>query len=358
MTILFSYDLLEDEHLLKILEKHSGRFALLADEKVASLYAKPFLAFMSQHGFSCDLITFSGGEKSKNRRTKEQIEDALFAKKFARDTFLIVMGGGVVTDIGGFVAATYCRGIPYLSIPTTLLGMVDASIGGKTGVNVKQGKNLIGAIYSPEAIFIDLSMLSTLPESEMLSGSAEVVKYGLIADKSIIATLRENLDQWKQRDLDLLEKVIKECATIKAKVVQHDLKESGERRILNFGHTIGHAIETLEEYSLSHGEAIAIGMIVESLITHKMGHLEEADFDDIYELFKIMGFPLTLSSRVTTSGMIEAMKHDKKGELGLPRLVILRGIGHVESYKGSYCTTIDEELLDEALGWMVAEFRK
>lgn len=354
-TIHISYDLLEDDHLLKVLRQHSGRFVLLSDQKVASLYAEPFLAFMDAEELPCESVTFSGGEKSKNRRVKEEIEDALFEKKYGRDTLLIAMGGGVVTDIGGFVAATYCRGIPYLSIPTTLLGMVDASIGGKTGVNVKYGKNLIGAIHSPEAIFMDLSMLSTLPDQEMLSGSAEVIKYGLIADKAILSMLRENLTPWKQRDLDLLKKVVKECARIKKKVVNHDLKESGERRILNFGHTIGHAIEALEEYSFSHGEAIAIGMVVEGLIAMKMGQLDEKDFDDLYELVQLMGFPLTLSSRVTTEKMMETMQLDKKGEKGEIRFVILHGLGHVNSYKGAYCTPVDQNLLDEALGWMVAE---
>lgn len=357
-NIHFTYDLLEDEHLLKCLRKHPGRFVLLTDEKVASLYAKPLLDYLTREGIPCESVTFQGGEKAKNRRTKEKIEDALFEKKLGRDTFLLVMGGGVVTDLGGFVAATYCRGIPYLSIPTTLLGMVDASIGGKTGVNVKAGKNLIGAIYSPEEIFIDLSMLSTLPDEEMLSGSAEVIKYGLIRDKSIFYALREAPDSWNQRDLDLLKKVIKECVHIKKKVVEHDLKESGERRILNFGHTIGHAIENLEEYTLSHGEAIAIGMVVESLIAMKMKEIDEKDFDDIYDLFKTIGFPLKLSDRVTTEGMLEVMQLDKKGERGLPRFVILHGIGHVNSFKGDYCTAVDPWILDEALGWMIAEFRK
>ena len=354
--IHFSCDLLESAHLLKELQKWKGRFALLTDKKIATLHAKPFLSFLDQKGIPCEHVTFLGGEISKNRRTKEEIEDALFEKKLGRDTILIVMGGGVTTDIGGFVAATYCRGIPYLSIPTSLLAMVDASIGGKTGVNTKAGKNLVGATHLPEAIFVDLSFLSTLPDHEMLSGTAEVVKYGLIKDKSIFYSLKENSKEWMQRDLDLLKTLIHDSIQIKKKVAKHDLKESGERRILNFGHTIGHAIETLEEYSLSHGEAIAIGMVVEGLIAHKMGHLKEKDFDDLYALIKALGFPLKCSSRVTIHAMTEAMKLDKKGGGGVPRFVILHGIGHVHSYKGDYCRAVDQEILDEALGWMIAEF--
>ncbi|MCB1107838.1 MAG: 3-dehydroquinate synthase [Chlamydiia bacterium] len=348
-------DLLEDEHFLKLLKKHPGSIALITDEKVASLYGESLLEELFSQEISCTLISFPGGEKNKNRRTKEKIEDALFEKGFGRDTLLIVMGGGVVTDIGGFVASTYCRGIPYISLPTTLLGMVDASIGGKTGVNVKQGKNLIGTFYPPVEIFADLSTLNTLPDPEMLSGSAEVIKYGLISERSILSTLEENIEKWKQRDLPLLKKVIHECAHIKKKVVESDQKEEGKRRILNFGHTVGHAIETLEEYTLSHGEAIAIGMIVETLISQKMGFIKEGDTDAIHSLFKEIGFPLTLTSKVTTQEMKKVMSHDKKGEGGLPRFVLLEKIGRVAPFKGSFCTHVDEEILDEALGWMIAE---
>lgn len=354
--IYFGHNLLEGENFLRTLQKHSGSFVLLTDEKVAALYAEPFLSFMNENELSCECITFSGGEKNKTRKTKEEIEDKLLAQQAGKDTFLIVMGGGVVTDIGGFVAATYCRGIPYLSVPTTLLGMVDASIGGKTGVNVKEGKNLIGTFYPPEAIFIDFSMLSTLSDQEMLNGSAEVIKHCLIADRSSFYLLFENLDKWKQRDLEFLKKFIIKSCRIKKKIVKADLKESGARRILNFGHTIGHAIEVIEEYSLSHGEAIAVGMIVESFISLKMNHIEEKDFDEIYELLKVIGFPLKLSEKVTISGMKEAMVRDKKSKGKIPRFIILNKVGKVFPFKGEYCAHIDESLLEESLGWMIAEF--
>ena len=354
--IYFEDDLLDDKMFLKRLKEHSGRFALITDEKVASLYGEPFLNFMKKHELDCILVTFHGGEKSKNRKTKEELEDKLLAQKLGRDTLLIVLGGGVTTDIGGFVAATYLRGVPYISVPTSLLGMVDASIGGKTGLNVKQAKNIIGAIYPPLAIFIDFSMLTTLPDSEILCGSAEILKHGLIADKHLFEKLEEKIDKWKERNPDFFKKVITESVKIKKKIVLQDLKESGERRILNFGHTIGHAIEALEDYTLSHGEALAIGMIVESLIAHKMGLLSESDFDAIYKLIKKMGFSLKISSRVTTALMKETMTRDKKAKGAIPRFVILDGIGKVHSFKGDYCSVIDEATLEEALGWMVQEF--
>jgi len=223
-------------------------------------------------------------------------------------------------------------------------------------VNVKYGKNLIGAFYPPLATFMDLSMLSTLSDKEMLCGTAEIIKYGLIHHHRLFEEIVEDLDKWEQRDLDFLRKIILESCQVKKKVVEADFKETGMRRTLNFGHTIGHAIEALEGYHTPHGEALAIGMIVESLISQKMGHLKEDAFDAIYRLLKKMGFPLTISEKVTIDAMLNAMTIDKKTQNTIPRFVILDGIGKVLSFKGDYCTTIDEELLHEALGWMIAEF--
>ena len=345
--IYFCDDLFEDKRFLKTCQEMKKRFVILTDRQVAALYAKPLLEFLEKHDFDCALITINSGEKQKSRKSKEHIEDEMFAKTLGRDTTLIALGGGVISDLGGFVAATYCRGIPYLTIPTSLLGMVDASIGGKTGVNVVQGKNLIGALYPPLATFIDLSMLATLPDREILNGSAEIVKYGLTLEHHIYDNLVDNLDKWQQRDPDFYRKLIIESCKTKKRAV-----EAGKREILNFGHTIGHAIETIEGYQMPHGEAIAIGMVIESLISLKLGHLKEGDFDAIYRLFKVMGFPLTLSEKVTTEAMLTAMKLDKKSENGTPRFIILDGIGKVLPLQ-----SVEKNLLQEALGWMSAEFQ-
>ncbi|WP_194847839.1 3-dehydroquinate synthase [Candidatus Neptunochlamydia vexilliferae] len=325
----FSENLLEDPHFLKATEGKS--LVLVTDETVASLYPL-FLKY--------DSITFPAGEKHKTRKTKETIENALLKKGAGRETVLIAFGGGVVTDLVGFVAATYMRGIPYLSVPTTLLGMVDASIGGKTGVNVKEGKNLIGATHLPQALFIDFSFLKTLPEKELLSGTAEVIKHGLIAKKSL---LRETS----------LEKMVRESYTIKSDIVEKDLKESGERRILNFGHTIGHALEGIEEYAITHGEAVAIGMVVESFLSYKLGTLKIEDFETVYQLIRERGFPLKISHKVTVERMKKWMKCDKKSENGVPRFVTLSALGKVERHGGAYCTTVPKPLIDETLGWMI-----
>ncbi|MCB1114940.1 MAG: 3-dehydroquinate synthase [Chlamydiia bacterium] len=349
-------DLLGSEPFLKVLKGNKGPLVLISDDQVAPLYAPPLLDLLKSHDLQCALITFLAGESSKTRKTKETIEDALLAKKCGRDTLLIALGGGVVTDIVGFVAATYLRGISYLSVPTTLLGMVDASIGGKTGVNVSHAKNVIGAFYQPLAIFIDLSTLETLPDKELLAGSAEVLKYGLISDRALYDLLEEEVEEWTAREAAFLKKVVQKSIQIKQMVVQKDSLESGLRRILNFGHTIAHAIEALEEYALPHGEAVAIGMVIEALISYRLNHLKEEDFEAIYVLIKKMGFSLTLSHKVTTEKMKKALSLDKKSEKTVPRFVILDGIGKTLSFKGQYCTAIDETLLEEALGFMVAEF--
>ncbi|MDJ0652338.1 MAG: 3-dehydroquinate synthase [Simkaniaceae bacterium] len=356
--IYFEKDLLNNEAFIKLLQKHVGRFALIADEKVASFYAKPLLTFMKKEAFECHLVTFQEGEKSKTRKTKEEIEDQLLAQKLGRDTLLIVMGGGVTTDMGGFVASTYLRGVPYILVPTSLLAMVDASIGGKTGVNVKQAKNVIGALYFPLAVFIDLSMLSTLPDAEILCGSAEILKAGLIRDKYLFEELEEKIGLWTDRNPDFLQRLISQSIKIKKKIIERDVKETGERRILNFGHTIAHAIEVLEGYTLSHGEAIAIGMVVEAFIAHKMQTVTASDFNAIYQLIGKMGFALKISEKVSTAAMKKTIMRDKKAEKGIPRFVILDGIGKVHRFKGSYCSTAKSDILDEALGWMVAEFQQ
>ncbi|MCB1085330.1 MAG: 3-dehydroquinate synthase [Chlamydiia bacterium] len=352
----FTFDLLSESHFIKAIKHHQGKMALLADKKVASLYGDPIIQLLKEKEIPCPVITFPSGEKQKNRRTKEKIEDALFDHHMGRDTLLIVMGGGVTTDLGGFVAATYCRGIPYLSIPTSLLGMVDASIGGKTGVNVPHGKNLIGAFYPPKALFIDFSFLSTLSDHDIRCGTAEIIKHGLIHNQKLFYSIVENLKEWQQRDLPFFKTLITESCHIKKKVVETDEKEGGLRRTLNFGHTIGHAIEQVENYALSHGEAIAIGMVVEALISHKLGHLREDDVDAIHEVFKQMGFALKLSEKVTIRKLKEAMILDKKSAQGAPRFVVLHAIGKVEPFKGAYCTLLDDILLEEALGWMIAKF--
>lgn len=357
-SIYFGSDFFHDGKFLKTCQRLSKRCVILTDNNVASLYGNTLMTFLKEQTIECSMITISAGESYKNRQTKENIENEMLARQLGKDTCLIAIGGGVVTDIGGFVAATYCRGIPYLTIPTTLLGMVDSSIGSKTGVNVNQGKNFIGSTYPPYATFMNLSVLETLPDNEIRNGTIEIVKHGLIAHRPLFNHIVEDLDKWQQRDFDFLRKIIYESCQVKKKVVEIDFHETGMRRMLNFGHTLGHAIETLEEYKISHGEAVAIGIIAESLISYKLGYLKKEDFEEIYSLIKIMGFPLTLSSKITEVALRKAFSYDKKTSRNTPRFVVLEEIGKVLSFKGEYCTPLDDTLLRDTINWILTEFRK
>lgn len=334
------------------LKRLSERFALFCDDKVAALFGEKWCTHLEQAGLQVALFTFPAGEQEKNRERKAKLEDQLLAQKWGRDTCMIALGGGVTTDLIGYLASTYCRGTPLVLAPTTLLSMVDAAIGGKTGVNTAFGKNLIGTFYPAERIFIDPSMLNSLPVSEWTNGVAEVIKYALIRSPQLSQFLR----QWKPSDPAYLEMIIRESISIKAQIVEADLEEkTGLRRILNFGHTIAHALELLENYTLSHGEAVAIGMLVESWISMKMDLLPQERFQDIDALIRSFPFALRLSSAVTIEKMHEALSRDKKSFHGTPRFVLLEKNGACP-FAGEYCTSIPPALLDEALRWMLEQF--
>ncbi|HET6372645.1 MAG TPA: 3-dehydroquinate synthase, partial [Candidatus Polarisedimenticolia bacterium] len=236
----------------------AARYALVTDSNVAPLHARPLLAALTAAGLPTMLIEFPAGEGNKTRSTKEAVEDALAAAGVGRDAAVIALGGGVVCDLAGFVAATYHRGIPYVQVPTTLLAMVDASVGGKTGVDTPQGKNLIGAFHQPAAVFIDTEYLATLPGRDYRSGLAEVVKAGAICDADLFELLRREAPRLLARDPSLVPEVIERSCRIKAQVVAADEKEGDLRKILNFGHTIGHALEAVTGFAMTHGEAVAV----------------------------------------------------------------------------------------------------
>ena len=356
--VCFKKNLLKSPDLAHFLTSIEGSIFLLTDEKVASLYLSAFERYFSSYALPLHSMIIKGGEASKSRETKSLIEDQMVSAKCDKDTLLIAFGGGVITDLGGFVAATFYRGIRYVSIPTTLLGMVDASIGGKTGINLPEGKNLIGAHYAPLSILIDSAFLKTLPENEFISGTAEVIKYGLIANRGLIETLRKKRAHWMQREQPLIEEILKMCVHLKLKIVKRDPLDRGKRRMLNFGHTIGHAIETLLNYKISHGEAIAIGMVGEAKAALNLGLLSHQEFQDLYDLVKEFAFSLKLSASVTSHRLLERMKKDKKAKGGELRIVLLKKVGKVEKNRGEYCASIPERELQAALNWMIEECRR
>ncbi len=325
------------------------RFAIIADDTVAELYGKPLINAFSNSGLEIHLFTFSAGEQYKTRETKELLENQLFEKGLGRDTCIIALGGGVTTDLAGYLAATYCRGLPLVMIPTSLLGMVDASIGGKTGVNVPYGKNLLGCIYQPKKVIIDTSTLQSLPQNELSNGVVEMIKHGLIADKNLFEYLESHCHLLLGLDSEALEKSIFESCRIKKEIVEEDEKENGKRRLLNFGHTIGHALERLSQYSLAHGEAVAIGILVESHLAMQLGFLSMDDLARIKKIFMDYKLPLQFPSQFSIESILEAMALDKKSLRGLPRFVIIDAIGSCQSYGSNFCTHVEEALIRNAL---------
>ena len=272
--------------------KLGDRCAIITDTNAGKHFAKPVYESLLKAGFEPVLITVPAGEKSKRISVVENCYDQLAAQRFERKSFIVALGGGVVGDLAGFVAATYLRGIPFVQVPTTLLAQVDSSVGGKTGVNLRAGKNLVGAFYQPRLVLCDLETLKALPEREFRAGLAEVIKYGIIFDAKLFAQLERDLPKILKRDSETLSPIIARCCEIKAEVVSQDETENGLRAILNFGHTIGHAIENSSGYGkFLHGEAISVGQVAAAKLSQKILGLPERDVERIKNLFARAGLP-------------------------------------------------------------------
>ncbi|HYV86831.1 MAG TPA: 3-dehydroquinate synthase [Patescibacteria group bacterium] len=294
----------------------AGRYVLVTDTNLAPVQGRRLLGSLRRRGLATDLVTLPAGERHKSRRTRDALEDRLIDLGADRATALVALGGGVVGDVTGFVAATFHRGIPYVQVPTTLVGMVDSAIGGKTAINHPAGKNLIGAYHPPSAVYIDVDHLKSLPAREFRSGLAEVVKCGVIADAGLFETLERSADRVLRRDLDLLVRLIEACVRIKVRVVVTDPRETGRRKILNFGHTIGHALETLARYRMAHGEAVAIGMVAEARIAASAGLAPAALADRIARLLAVLGLPTIVPPRFRPAAILQVARRDKKARLG------------------------------------------
>ena len=311
--------------------KLGQRCAVITDANVGKQFAKAALKSLSASGFETVLITVPAGEKSKRLAVVEKCYDQLAAHRLERKSFIVALGGGVVGDLAGFVAATYLRGIPFVQVPTTLLAQVDSSVGGKTGVNLQAGKNLVGAFYQPQLVLCDLDALKTLPKREYISGLAEVIKYGVIYDAVLFAQLERNLPKLLQRDATTLAAVIARCCEIKADVVGQDETESGLRAILNFGHTLGHAIENSSGYGkFLHGEAIAIGQVAAAWLSQKVLGLPSGDAARIEKLFVQAGLPVKIKlNTAQRKKLFAAMRLDKKVSGGDVKFVLAEKIGRV-----------------------------
>ncbi|MBU5613320.1 3-dehydroquinate synthase [Geomonas azotofigens] len=305
----------------------TGTAAVVSNTTVAPLYYESVRASMEAAGYQVLLVSLPDGEAYKNSATLNQIYDALVDASLDRGSFIIALGGGVIGDMAGFAAASYLRGIPFVQLPTTLLSQVDSSVGGKTGINHPRGKNLIGAFYQPKAVLIDVMTLDTLPEREFRAGLGEIVKYGAVLDGDFFRFLEANVAALLARDKDALIEAVARSCSIKAKVVAVDEREGGVRAVLNYGHTLGHAVETLTEYtSYLHGEAVAIGMVQAAKISQHFGYCSQADRDRIEALIAALGLPAELPL-FPCEKYVEALSHDKKvRDKGL-LFICNRGIG-------------------------------
>ncbi|TAN51685.1 MAG: 3-dehydroquinate synthase [Methylococcaceae bacterium] len=304
----------------------SSQIAVVTNTTVAPLYLNQLLAHFPDRRVRN--VILPDGEAHKTLESVAGIFDALLAERFSRNAVLIALGGGVIGDMGGFGAACYLRGIPFVQVPTTLLSQVDSSVGGKTGVNHPLGKNMIGAFYQPQSVIADTATLQTLPDRELKAGLAEVVKYGLIRDPEFFTWLENHLDALLARDEDALAYAIERSCRNKAEVVAADEKETGERATLNLGHTFGHAIETGCGYgTYLHGEAVAIGMCQAADLSRRLGWLGDADVRRIEALLSRAGLPITPPDDLSTQRTLDIMAVDKKNIDGRVRLILLEHIG-------------------------------
>jgi 3-dehydroquinate synthase len=321
-----------------------GRHALvLSNATIAPLYLDRVIVGLD--GLSHGTVILEDGEQYKTFDNVARVLDALARLGANRDATLIALGGGVIGDLGGFAAACWMRGIDFVQMPTTLLAMVDSSVGGKTGVNLPAGKNLVGAFHQPRAVFIDTSTLATLPEREFLAGLAEVLKYGAIGDPAFFSWLEANVEPLLARELDALDTAIATSCRHKAGVVARDERELGERALLNFGHTFGHAIEVEAGYgAILHGEAVSIGMLLAAQLSSRLGLADAADASRLEALLLRFGLPTRIPAGHDASRLLERMRLDKKSVSGKLRLILWRGIGKAEVVAG-----VDESLIAEVL---------
>ncbi len=347
-SIFLGKNLLTNSRLVQLCLEQKKRLALLSDERLSGTIAHEIQKVLKEAEMEVEIFPISSGEKFKTRETKQQLEDQLLEKKFGRDSCFLALGGGMVTDLVGYLASTYCRGVPWVALPTTLLGMVDAAIGGKTGVNTPHGKNLIGTFYPPLAVISDVAVLQSLPPQEWRNGVVEMIKHACIADKKLFEQLEISAKNLFKDD-EMLLNLIEQSCRIKKKIVEQDERESGMRELLNFGHTIGHAIETLENYRLSHGEAVAIGMLVEASLAQAVGYFRKQELLKVKKILEAYQLPLQTKVFHNTEIFLEQLRLDKKSKASLPHFVLLKKIGEAHIEEGKFSFPVKYDLLQKIL---------
>lgn len=324
------------------------RYAIIADTHVAGRYGTPLRDLLART-VPTILATFPSGEPSKTRETWAGLTDQLLAAGLGRDGAILALGGGVTGDLAGFVAATYHRGIALVQLPTSLLAMIDSSVGGKTGVDTPAGKNLVGAFHQPRAVFADVDTLATLPPNQLAAGLAEALKHAAIADAAYFDRLVATRESVLLRDRDALIATVTRSVEIKAAIVAEDEREQGRRAVLNFGHTVGHAVEAAASYTLLHGEAIAIGMRVEAALGVRLGLTDADDASRLTDALDRFGLPTGIPAALTTDRVVEAARQDKKSRAGTIRVSLMRRLGEPMHQNGEWSVPVAESALRAAL---------
>lgn len=334
---VYSIELMQDfsdlvQELQKTGYQKDQKICIVTDSHVGPLYANEVQTHLKEAFDTVIIHTFEAGEANKNLNTVEALYETLIVNHFDRRDFLVALGGGVVGDLTGFTAATYLRGIDFIQVPTTLLSQVDSSIGGKTGVDFLQYKNMVGAFYQPKLVYMNLSTLKTLPEKQIISGLGEIIKHGLIRDAAYYHWLDAHHDEILSLQPEILEEMIERSCNIKREVVEIDPTEKGERALLNFGHTVGHAIEKLSDFSLYHGECVGLGIISASYLSWKLGNITEEEFDGIKNCLVSFGFQTTIGG-IDSQEVLNATKSDKKMVGNQVKFILLSDIGNAYIYR-------------------------
>jgi 3-dehydroquinate synthase len=325
--ICIGYDILDRIAMMIANSRIAARYVIVTDDQVSALYGETLRGHLTKMGVKTDLLVFPAGERSKNVQSVLDIAGRLLDLGADRKSALIALGGGVAGDLTGFIASVYMRGLPCIQIPTSLMAQVDSSIGGKTAIDLPQGKNLLGTFRQPAGVFIDIKCLETLPEREYQNGLAEVVKYGIIDSEDLFRQLEEGVAVIRSRNRPCLEDIIHTACTIKKGIVEMDEREQGLRRILNFGHTVGHALEAVSGYRLSHGNAVAMGMIAAARLSQQMYGLPAQDRERIENLLASLGLSCRIPEDMITADILSGLQRDKKKDGETIHFVMLKKIG-------------------------------
>ncbi len=356
-TIDDSYDVIVGDGLMERLAEDlsnkpvGDRYVVVSDSTVMKLYGNALTETLRKAGLKVDRIAFPEGEASKSRKMKQYLEEHMLGMGLGRDCCVIACGGGVTGDLAGFTASTYLRGVPVVMYPTTLLAMVDSGIGGKTAIDVPEGKNMIGAFHQPRAVYIDVSTLESLPRRHILSGAAEVVKHAIIKDREFVKALEDRGELLLESDPAVQQEMIVESCRIKSEVVTADEKELDYRRILNYGHTLGHAFEAVSGYSLHHGEAVSLGMAMEAALAESLEILPQKERERQNALLKKLGLPVNakvvlkaLVGRVPRpQEILEYVRSDKKTRQGITEYVLPVRLGQMKRYKKKVGVPVEDK---------------